>query len=364
MSLYELDEDRFRPIPTSTFIEKQIKERDDLQRLLKQQIDILSPDLLVLAEEFGNWEGSNRRIDILALDKDANFVVIELKRTTSGGHMELQALRYAAMVSTMTFLQACNAYKNYLESNNIKADAEKNILEFLDWQSSDESEFGNDVKIILVSGDFSKEITTTALWLNERGLDIRCIKLNLYDMDGHTLVDVQQIIPLPEAELYQIKVREKSRAVLESRLSKRKWNIERLLKTIREKEGYKVAEIAKEIYEWSSKVSNEIWWSDAKIDGSFIPIFKNNTGEEFWFFALRSTGKIELYLGVLANKPPFDAIENRHNLIDRINELGADIPLENSKGYPKFPLSLLENPKKMEAFKKTIEWAYDLTNKA
>ena len=57
------------------------------------------PSGMVLAEEFGEWEASRRRIDLLVLDKDANLVVVELKRTDDGGHMELQALRYAAMVS-------------------------------------------------------------------------------------------------------------------------------------------------------------------------------------------------------------------------------------------------------------------------
>ena len=32
--------------------------------------------------------------------------MIELKRTDDGGHMDLQAIRYAAMVSSMTFAQA------------------------------------------------------------------------------------------------------------------------------------------------------------------------------------------------------------------------------------------------------------------
>jgi RecB family endonuclease NucS len=70
---------------------------------LQNQIDVVSPDTLVFSEEFGEWEDSKRRIDLLGIDRDANIVVIELKRTEEGGHMELQAIRYAAMVSTPTF---------------------------------------------------------------------------------------------------------------------------------------------------------------------------------------------------------------------------------------------------------------------
>ena len=48
---------------------------------------------MVLAEEFGDWQDSRRRIDLLCLDRDAGLVVVELKRTEDGGHMELQAIR-------------------------------------------------------------------------------------------------------------------------------------------------------------------------------------------------------------------------------------------------------------------------------
>jgi hypothetical protein len=37
-------------------------------------------------------------------------VVVEIKRTEDGGHMELQAIRYAALVSSMTLDQAIAAY--------------------------------------------------------------------------------------------------------------------------------------------------------------------------------------------------------------------------------------------------------------
>ena len=47
------------------------------------------------------------------------------------------------------------------------------------------------------------------MWLNDQGIDIRCIRLKPYDDEGRLLLDVQQIIPLQEAEQYQVKVREK-----------------------------------------------------------------------------------------------------------------------------------------------------------
>lgn len=209
MAIYEISSDRFRKIDETSFNQAGLRERQDLQRLLRSQIDIVSPDTLVIAEEFGQWEDSNRRIDLLGIDKDANLVVIELKRTEDGGHMELQAIRYAAMISTMTFDRAVEVYSEFLLRIGSTLDARSSLLEFLDWDEPDEDRFAQDVRIVLASAEFSKELTTAVIWLNERGLDIQCIRMKPYNDNGRVLADVQQIIPLPEAADYRVSLKEK-----------------------------------------------------------------------------------------------------------------------------------------------------------
>src|SRR5690349_15908901 len=125
MPLYEVTSDQLKKIEETSFREARIRERADLQRLLRRQIEIVLSDALVIAEEFGEWEDSRRRIDLLAIDKDANLVVIEFKRTEDGGHMELQALRYAAMISTMTFDKAVAVYGDYLRRSGRDTDPQQ-----------------------------------------------------------------------------------------------------------------------------------------------------------------------------------------------------------------------------------------------
>jgi hypothetical protein len=210
MPLYEMTPDAFRPLSQASFADLKVRERDDLQRLLRTQIDVLGDDLYVLTEEFGDWDDSRRRIDLLAVDRQANLVVIELKRTNDGGHMELQAIRYASMVSAMTFARAEQIHGEFLTRIGEPAEeAHTRILTFLGWEEPDEEAFAPDVRIVLVSEDFGKELTTAVLWLRDRDIDIRCVRLRPYEDAGKRLIDVQQIIPLPEANEYQVQLREK-----------------------------------------------------------------------------------------------------------------------------------------------------------
>jgi hypothetical protein len=217
MALFAVTEQSLQRLNDARFATFGLRERRDLQRYLRDQIDAVDKRLYILSEEFGNWEEGSRRIDLLAVDKGANLVVIELKRTESGGHMELQAVRYAAMVANMTFDQAVAAHAEYLASRSIEADARAKILEFLDWNEPVEEDFGQDVKLLLISADFSRELTTSVLWLIDKGVDLRCFRVKPYQYGKELLVNIEQVLPLPEAQDYMIGVRKKSRKEKESR---------------------------------------------------------------------------------------------------------------------------------------------------
>lgn len=222
MAIYEIASESLIAVSETTFSAENIYEREHLQKLLKAQIDVLDKGLMVIAEEFGEWLDSSRRIDLLCIDNEANLVVVELKRTEDGGHMELQALRYAAMISAMTFEQLVETHARHRSPSQLDVDGSRAaILEFLGWSDPDEDRFGKDTRIILASGDFGKELTTAVLWLRDRGIDIKCVRLQPYRMaNGPVLLDVQQLIPLPETANFQTQIGVK-------RLAERKDRIER-----------------------------------------------------------------------------------------------------------------------------------------
>lgn len=211
MPLFELSPTAITGLQRVDFAALGLLERGDLQRLLRDHVDVIAPETLVISEEFSSWDRSDRRIDLLGIDRQARLVVIELKRTPDDSLADLQAVRYAAMVSKMTFDEVVETHRLYLNHRQRDEDAKSRLLEFLGWGDSSDGRLADDVRIVLAAADFSPEVTSTVLWLNERDLDITCVRLQPYRLGDSVLLDVQQIIPLPEAADYQVQIRQKQR---------------------------------------------------------------------------------------------------------------------------------------------------------
>ena len=123
----------------------------------------------------------------------------ERPEMTQRGHpvdfavMELQAVRYAAMVSHMTFAAAVRAHQAFIDANQIEGDAEERILEHLGWDEPQEEEFASEITIVLASAEFSKELTTAVIWLGEHDIGLEVLPLqNLLHLHerhrGHGIV--------------------------------------------------------------------------------------------------------------------------------------------------------------------------------
>src|SRR5580765_6040067 len=67
MPIFEITQDRLILLQPTTFSDHGLQERGDLQRLLRDKVEIIAPDVMVISEEFGGWEDSKRRIDLLSI---------------------------------------------------------------------------------------------------------------------------------------------------------------------------------------------------------------------------------------------------------------------------------------------------------
>lgn len=185
----------------------QLKERYDLQEWILQTPRILGEDLLVITSEFSEFDRTSERLDVLALDRRGVLTIVELKRSAVGTAAELQALRYAAYCSTMSLRDISELLAKYESKRTglevISTEAERRIKEFVN--EPDFTELTNKPRVILGAEEFSPETTATVLWLKTFGLDLSCVRLRPYNVEGQLLLDSSVIIPLPEAKEFQIR---------------------------------------------------------------------------------------------------------------------------------------------------------------
>ena len=197
-----------------TFAELRLLERFDLQEWIVSRPDVLHEQLLILAKEYILPSGI--RLDVLALDKDANLVVVELKRNVSGSDVEWQAIKYASYCSNFAPSDIFGIFANYLKTD--AEDAQLKIEEFIDRELDNLNE---KQRIILVAREFHPDVASAVLWLRDYDLDIKCVRLQAYtDNDDDLFLNPEVIIPLPEAKDYierrEAKKKETSRAVASS----------------------------------------------------------------------------------------------------------------------------------------------------
>lgn len=148
---------------------------------------------------------------MLCLDRNKNLVIVEIKRDTDGGHMELQAIRHAAMVHQTTFEQVVAAFERYRAARGIQGDARAAVLSHLGCSNPSEAVLTTRPRIILLSQDFNSEITTTVLGLRDQfELQVSCVRITPHKLGERVLANVAQIIPLPEARQFMMRQREKA----------------------------------------------------------------------------------------------------------------------------------------------------------
>ena len=182
------------------------QERRDIQEWVAANPGILGEDLLIIGKEFSGFDRVNERLDLLAVDAEGKLVVIELKRDDTGADAHWQAIKYASYLrhaSTEDLVRMLADHEGSSES-----DAEAMLLQHLN--AEDLNALNNSRRIILASHRFAPEVTSAALWLNEKVPDedlLTCLQLTPFqDSQTDTLyVQANAIIPVPGIDEYIIK---------------------------------------------------------------------------------------------------------------------------------------------------------------
>lgn len=212
--MYLIDDinNRISKIDKKTFSELKFREREHLQEWLANEPTSLGEELLIIQKEFDGFSETRERLDLLALDLKGNLVVIENKLDDSGRDVTWQALKYVSYCSSLSKEEIRQIYQEYLNKIGERKTAEEMLSEFYGEIEYDELVLnkGLSQRIILVASNFRKEVTSTVMWLMNYNIRIQCFKVTPYKLGNQTLLNIEQIIPIKDAEEYVIKMAEKT----------------------------------------------------------------------------------------------------------------------------------------------------------
>ena len=193
----EQDDLELQVVEEVDFSDLGIRERNDIQEWVAANPRILGEDLLIVSKEFSGFDQTRERPDLLAVDSAGRLVVVELKRDDSGTDVHWQAIKYASYLYEANAENIIRMLSDFEQID--EAQAARRLTKHV---GSDDlsSILNNDQRIILVSHRFPREVTSAALWLNEKSARslVTCITLTPYGGDDLALhVLASTIIPVP-----------------------------------------------------------------------------------------------------------------------------------------------------------------------
>lgn len=221
--VYYVDGDGVTALDPTSFGALDLME-GDMEEWIIETPSLLGEDLLVVASQYAKFDKTAERPDILALDPDGKLVVIELKRDNADETTDLQAIKYASYCSTISAEELQQDYRAFWTERRgedeqlAPEEVGERFSEFLGDDVAAPADGYTDFalddrpRIILAAGSFGPEITTPFVWLErEYGMDITCIELDVHQRGEEVFVSARQVLPIPEAEEYMAKRRQKER---------------------------------------------------------------------------------------------------------------------------------------------------------
>jgi hypothetical protein len=96
-----------------------LEAESKLQEMLATDLSLVAPDLMLIGLEVVT--GFGKKIDILAMDREGNLIIIELKRDKTPREVVAQALDYASWVQGLSYEQIAEIYAEKHDGQKFEA---------------------------------------------------------------------------------------------------------------------------------------------------------------------------------------------------------------------------------------------------
>ncbi len=166
------------------YIEKsfQMEYRESvLENWLKNSPHSIVEDgtLLIIGRQVTTNLGSF--IDLLAVDRQGDVVVIELKRDRTPRETLAQALEYASCVEQLSYEQLDDILRMYTSDDS--TNLAQYHREYFGLSPDEAVVFNKDQRIVIVGQRITPEIRQTSTFLREKGVRVTCLEFTFFETD-------------------------------------------------------------------------------------------------------------------------------------------------------------------------------------
>ncbi len=199
--LYRILDHEVAEVAETSVIDEALYEKD-VEDWVVAAPEILGEPLIIIGRQVQIDDGKDR-IDLLALDKSANLVVIELKRDLVGGSADLQALRYAAQVSQWSQEDVRRQAEGFWKTQKSpRGTFAQEVDEFCDAGY----ELNAEQRVILAGRDIKPRLGTVALWFRKHRVNLKVVAINVLKDGDRLYVKPQVVIPVASEDSLRVPV--------------------------------------------------------------------------------------------------------------------------------------------------------------
>ncbi|MDD3663586.1 MAG: hypothetical protein PHT84_07095 [Candidatus Pacebacteria bacterium] len=245
-------------------------------------------------------------------------------------------------------------YEKYCELKQIEPEIkiqeiigeDENIEEF--WVKVSTNLKAGKIRMLFVSDRIPKELQRIIEFLNEQMSPAEVLGLEIKQFSKDSL---KTLVPRVVGQTASAQINKGQHEI-------NQWTQETFFKELIVKNSKVVADIVQNIIKDFKDDITRIWYGKGKVSGSLIPVCELSDVYHYPF-VIWTYGKIEIYFQWYKEKPIFNDVKKREELLKKLNDIkGLNIPQSKLDKRPSFNIDLLKNKSEYAKFIQVYKWYF------
>lgn len=158
-----------------------LDNEEQLEVLIEKNIEVLNTEWMIIGRQVSVKGGF---IDLLAIDRAGDIIIIELKKNKTPREVTAQSLDYASCVTEFKIEDIARIYKKY--SNDSDDIGDRFLKEF--GEPLDEDNVCNNINLVIVAAKMDDSTERIINYLNTFNIPINVVFFDVFKLDGKKIL--------------------------------------------------------------------------------------------------------------------------------------------------------------------------------